>query len=101
MIKTYDYCYVVNDDQLKEVGIYRGQLVMVTGLKPAPIKAGDPYLQRIFAHAILVDKDGTHRLPDNGNDYRIYLLDPRNLEKVQEVQQKELVEALIKQTNGV
>lgn len=94
MIKSLDYAYIINDKDLKHVGLNRGQLVLVTGLKPAPIKKDDPYLQRIFAHIIPVDKDGLHHIPKEDNDNMIYLVDPRSLEKVNEKTQEELEEAL-------
>lgn len=97
MIKPMNYAQVVSDKHLREVGIRNGDYVLVTGLRPAPIKKDDPYLQRIFAHVIKVDVDGTHHMPAEDNDNMIYLVDPRNLQVVDENVQSEFEQVLAKQ----
>ncbi|MCA9380669.1 hypothetical protein KC678_00195 [Candidatus Dojkabacteria bacterium] len=95
-----DYCWVVSDKKMKGSGLKKGDLVLVTGTKVAPISKIDPYLQRIFVITVLV-KDGEIRLPKSDNHYRAYLVDPRNLEKVDEDTQKWAEENLKKQYGNI
>ena len=82
-IGNMDYATVVSDKKMKGSGLYRGDMVMVTGIKQAPEKRSDPYLTRTYVMVIKVVGD-EHQLPNEKNDYQIYLVDPRNLEKVSE-----------------
>lgn len=100
MIKPMDYCLVVNDKTMKGSGLFRGDAVLVTGLKVAPVSKKDPYLQRIYAHVIKVAQDGHHFVPSEDNDNMIYLVDPRNLEKLPEDDQTFLGGKLVAQYNG-
>lgn len=100
MIKPMMYCHVVSDKNMQGSGLHNGQILLVTGTKVAPIKQNDPYLQRIFVTAVKVDKDGTHHLPGEDSDAAIYVVDPRNLEPVNELTQKELEGQLVARYGG-
>lgn len=93
MFHAMDFAIVVNDKKMKGSGLSRGDMVMITGLKPAPVKKSDPYLQRIFVVSVKVD-EGKPLVPKDGNDYKAYLIDPRNLEKLPEDKQEQLKEDL-------
>lgn len=98
LIKSMDYAYIRNDKQVKEVGLSRGDVVLVTGVKVAPIKKDDPYLQRVFVHVVKVNEDdGYHFIPSEGNDHKIVLMDPRSLDKLGEEGQEFYKECLTKQ----
>lgn len=97
MINSMDYCTIVSDKRMKDSGLFRGDTVLVTGVKAAPISKNDLYLQRIFVHVVKVEKDGTHLLPLETNDYKVYLVDPRNLQKVDEETTERLQDALKRQ----
>lgn len=92
-IKALDYAFVVNDKKMKGSGLVRGDLLMVTATKVAPVKKSDPYLQRVYVLAIKV-VDGEHQVPGEGNDYLQYMVDPRNLEKANEKTAKDMQVAL-------
>lgn len=96
MIGTNDFCIVVSDKKLKNSGLKRGDVVMVAGVKPAPIKKSDPYLQRIFVVGLRFDGDNL-QVPKEDNDFLAYLIDPRNLEKLPDEEQLILVEKINKQ----
>jgi len=83
MIKPMDYCWVISDKKMKGSGLYRSDMVMVTGVKPVPASKKDLYLQRLLVIVVKVD-DEKVLIPSQDNDYRAYLVDPRNLEKVDE-----------------
>lgn len=82
-INTMDFCWVLSDKKMKGSGLVRGDLVLVSGLKVVPASTKDPYLQRVLCVVILVKDDKLH-LPSEDNDYKAYLVDPRNLGKVDE-----------------
>ena len=84
MINSGDYVYIVNDKKLKGSGLDRGDVVYVTGTKVAPVSAKDPYLQRVYIHCIFVKHNGEHLVPKEDNDHVLYLIDPRNVEPLDE-----------------
>lgn len=100
MINTGDYVFIVNDKKLKGSGLSRGDEAYVTGVKVAPVSAKDPYLQRIYIHVITVDRGGVHNVPKEDNDNKLYLIDPRNVEKVPEERAAFLRDALAQQYGG-
>ena len=100
MIRPDRYAQAVSRKGLKGSGIGVGDYVYVTDLKPVPILKDDPYLQRIYALVIKVNKDtGVHEIPDTrvdegSNDYKIYLVDPRALELLNEEESNRMRERL-------
>lgn len=97
MLNVMDYAYVVNSKKLKDSGLEVGQILMVSAIKPAPVKKSDPYLQRIYVLCAKVDEEGVHQIPTEDNDYSMYLVDPRSLQKVGEEETAELLKALHEQ----
>ena len=81
-IKTMDFCTVVNRRKMKGSGLDLGTTVLVVSTKPLPEKKSDPYLQRIYVVVVRVTKDGDVLIPKEDNEYRSYIVDPRNLEKL-------------------
>lgn len=100
MIKPMDYIKVRADKRMKESGLVRGDVLLVTGLKPAPVSKQDPYLQRVYILTIKVDKNGYHEVPNDENEFRVYLIDPRNVDLVGEKESEELAALLVKQYGG-
>lgn len=96
LIKTMDYCWVTNDKKMKGSGLKRGDMLLVTGTRVIPATNRDPYLQRIFVVAVRV-VDGLLLIPKDDNEYKAYLVDPRNLSKVPDNLQKLMQEAAGKQ----
>lgn len=79
-IQVNDYVFVTSAKKLKGSGLDRGSVLMVVGTRGVPASARDPYLTRELIVAVRVDADGTHYIPKNENDYKAYLIDPRNVE---------------------
>lgn len=77
-----DIC-TVTTNKIKESGLVAGDVVMVAGTKVLPEKRNDPYLQRIYT-IVFKFEEGSLPLPKDDNDVMSYLVDPRNLEKVNE-----------------
>jgi hypothetical protein len=96
LIKPMDYCYIVNDKKMKGSGLVRGETVLVTGTKVVPATGKDPYLQRIFVVAIKIE-EGILLLPREDNDYQAYMIDPRNLSKVDKETQQYLTLQMLNQ----
>ena len=96
LIQTMDYCWVVSDKKLKDSGLTKGDMVLVTGTKVVPASRKDLYLQRVLVVVVLV-KDDKVLLPNEENEHKAYLVDPRNLEKVDEEVSKCVEENLKKQ----
>lgn len=92
-LKTMDYCRVVSDKKLKDSGLIRGDRVLITSIKPVPAKKSDPYLQRLIVVVLKVEDDKV-LVPKDGNEYKAYLVDPRNLEKVSDEERAKLEESL-------
>jgi hypothetical protein len=86
-INVMDYGVVVSKKKLKETGaevgnyLSPGDLVLVAAKEFVPFSAADPYLQRMYVSVIKV-VDGEHQLPNEKNDYLVFKIDPRSLEKV-------------------
>ena len=78
-----DFCWVVSDKKLKGSGLSKGDLVMVSGTRVVPATKKDPYLQRVLVVALKIE-DEKIQIPSEKNDYKAYLIDPRNLSKVDE-----------------
>lgn len=83
MIKTWDVCRVVSRKKVDQSGLNVADIVMVSAIKPAPIKKNDPYLQRIYVLVMKIAEGGI-QIPSEDNDYRAYLVDPRALEVLNE-----------------
>lgn len=94
-----DYAIVVEDKKMKGSGLVRGDILMVSSTKVTPVKKSDPYLQRVYVLCIRVVGD-EHQVPTQDNDYKVYLVDPRNLTKItDEDKLSQFKEALGKQYN--
>lgn len=76
-----DFGTVVSAKKLKGSGLGMGDVVMVMGTKQVPASARDPYLTRTITQVVKV-VDDLPAIPKEDNDYLIYLVDPRSLEKV-------------------
>lgn len=79
----------VVSNKLREFGIKSGDEVMVLSYKTAPASADDPYLERKYALVVRVE-GGEVMLPSDNNDYRAYLVDPRNFESLSDERVKTL-----------
>ena len=80
-INSMDFCYVINDKKLKGSGLVRGDIVMVAGTLVVPASAKDPYLHRVLVRVILIKENKL--LSDITNEeHKLYIVDPRNLEKI-------------------
>lgn len=88
LIQNGDFAHV-NTDRFADQGVKRNHFVFVAGLKPLPENLEDPYLQRIFVFIHKVTRDG-HTKPDEG----IFLMDPRDLTKVNPGRQKKFYNIL-------
>lgn len=77
LIRENDFCQVNTERFTDEFGIKRNHVVYIAALKVLPVDEADPYLQRIYALTHKVSKDG-HTLADDG----LFLIDPRDLNKV-------------------
>jgi hypothetical protein len=84
LIKPDDFCEIVTDN-LEKDGIKRGQRVLIVGHRALPISEEDPYTQRIkfFANILLDAKTMEF-------DPRLFLLDPRSVEKLKKKEQEKL-----------
>jgi hypothetical protein len=87
-IQSMDYVFIVNDKKLKGSGLKRGDVMLVTGTKQVPASAKDEYLTRDILVLIKVDSNGTHFIPKSGTDDKAYLVDPRNVEKLDDSSSK-------------
>ena len=91
------FAVVVSDKRTRQIGIEKGDIVMVIGLDRAQITASDPYLERVFARVVRY-VDGQVQIPnETENDYVAYMLDPRNLEWVGDEMQSEFEKRLSEQ----
>lgn len=97
-IKAMDYCIVVSDKKMRGSGLERGDILLISGLKVAPAKKSDPYLQRVYAVAIKIN-EGLLLVPKDNNEHKAYIVDPRNLAKLP-AKEVELLEALMKEQYG-
>ena len=79
MIKVMDFCRVVSDKKLKGSGLVRGDIVVVAGVDNVPASRQDPYLLRTVVRVLRV-VDGEIQYPKEGNENKIYLIDPRSVE---------------------
>ena len=100
MINIFDYGVVSSTKKMKESGLSVGDTVLVIANKVLPVTKSDPYLQRVYVVCILV-KEGVHQMPSEDTDYVSFLIDPRNLTKVDEDTTKDLRDKLEHQYNGV
>jgi len=95
-----DFCYVIEDKKMKGSGLSRGDIVLVTGTRVVPAGYKDPYLQRVLVVAVKLDKKAELlQMPTETNDNKAYLIDPRNLSRVNEEDQK-CFEAMIEKQYG-
>jgi hypothetical protein len=88
-IQPMNYVFIVNDKKLKGSGLNRGDIMMVTGIKPVPASSKDPYLNRDILVVVKVDSNtGEHLIPTEGKDHKAYLIDPRNVEILDDASSK-------------
>lgn len=99
-IKSMDYVFIVSDKKLKGSGLVRGDLMLVTGTRQVPASAKDPYLSRELLLAVRVEKGGTHQIPKETNEYKVYMIDPRNVEKLDDISSKLYSDLLLLQYGG-
>lgn len=92
MIQPFDFAYVVKRKG-EDTPLRRGDLVLVMGHTLVPASSSDPYLKRVLV-AVAATENGIPLIPKNDNDYKSYILDPRNLQKVSKEEQDKLVELL-------
>lgn len=92
LIKAGDFCYVITD-KFVEYGVPEGDVVYVIGHRAIPEDENDPYTQRVkfFVHRT---DDDNHVLFDN-----VYIMDPRSIEKVGELEEEELLAILDEDVN--
>lgn len=95
-LNTTQFVHVVSDKELKEHGLYKGDILMIVAFKQVPIQGDDPYLSRHYALAARF-VDNVLQLPAEDNEYRIYLIDPRNVEYVGDDEQLRYEEMLNEQ----
>lgn len=95
-IKVNEFAVITSAKKMKRSGLSNGDVVMVAATKVAPASAKDPYLQRIYVVALRF-VDNILCLPNENNDYNAYLIDPRNLERLPDEEQQQLLEMLKKQ----
>lgn len=88
-IKPMDFAIVINRKKMTDSGLEVGDQVLVAGIKPAPAKRSDPYLQRLYVFVIKIEGDKL-LLPKGDNDYKAILVDPRHLEKIEGEELKRL-----------
>ncbi len=88
-IRPNDFCQINTDKYVEEFGIKRNHYIYVASLKVLPLDPADPYLQRVYVLTHKVTKDG-HTKPDEG----LFLIDPRELNKVTEGRQKKFYKIL-------
>jgi hypothetical protein len=98
-INVMDYVYIVSAKKLKGSGLERGQIMLVTGTKSVPASTRDTYLTRELVVTIQVTQAGEHLVPKQNNEYRAYLIDPRNLSKVDE-EMSEFLSTKLKEQYG-
>lgn len=92
-LHSMDFAYVVKSKEMKDTDLTRGEIVMVMGDRMVPASSNDPYLLRklvVLAKVV----NGVPQIPNDNNEFRAYLADPRNLEKVEDDLQKELADNL-------
>lgn len=87
-IQPMDYVFIVNDKKLKGSGLNRGDIMLVTGTKQVPASSKDEYLSRDILVTIKVDSNGTHLIPKEGSEDKAYLVDPRNVERLDDKSSK-------------
>lgn len=75
-VKVGDFCEVAVDTWTEQ-GLEKGAVVFIAQLKPLPLDEEDMYLQRIYV-GVHFTEDYSIKLP------LIYLMDPRDLVKVDE-----------------
>lgn len=93
LLQANDFCTVSSNRKLKGSGLQTGDIVMVATHKVAPVSAKDPYLQRVYV-VVLLFKEDKLLVPNETNEYKAFLVDPRNLTKLSADQQKEFYEKL-------
>lgn len=81
LTSTTEFVRVVSDKKLREFGLSRGDILMVLAFKTAPVTKSDPYLFRKYA-VVARFVENELQLPSEGTDYKTYVVDPRNLERV-------------------
>lgn len=96
-IKSMDFCLACSNKGLKKSGINSGDVLLVVGVKPAPAKRSDPYLQRIYVVVVKV-VEGIVQIPKEDNEYKAIVVDPRNLTLIED--QKEWIDKMATQFGG-
>lgn len=94
-LKPMDFAYVTSN-KVKGSGLVAGDKVLIAGTKVAPVKRSDPYLQRIYVVVMKIEGDKL-LLPRDDNDYKVVVMDPRALEKMNEEESATYTELMIEQ----
>lgn len=90
VVNSAQFVQVVSDKNLREYGIYNGDVMMVMGFKEGQETPSDPYLFRKYAVVSKFDiEEGLLYLPSEDTDHMSYVIDPRNLEYVGHERQTE------------
>lgn len=96
LIKSLDICRVSSRKGLKGSTLSIGDIVQVIGTRVLPEKRSDPYLQRIYVLVIKFSED-KFLVPNDNNEHKAVLVDPRKLEKVDGETQEYYEEVIKKQ----
>ena len=95
-----DYVFIASEKKLRGSGLSRGDVLLVTGTRSVPASRRDPYLTRELIVCVRVNEDGEHYIPKQENEYKAYLIDPRNVDKVPDEAQAFLSGKLKEQYGG-
>ena len=97
-VEVMKFAEIISDKQLKKHGIERGNKVLVISFKEVQDSPNDPYLLRQYVLVALVNKkDNRIEIPDEDNDYKAYLIDPRHLQMLDEEGQTKYEQIIKKQ----
>lgn len=86
-IKVNDFVTIVSAKKMKGSGLNNGDILMIAALKVAPASKKDLYLQRIYAVGMKMVNQ-ILQVPSDTNEFQAYLIDPRNVQKLSEEDQK-------------
>lgn len=96
LLSVNDFAVITSAKKMKGSGLNNGDVVMVSALKVAPVSAKDPYLQRVYVIALKFENMQL-LIPNDTNEAKAYLIDPRNIERLPDEEQSVLVGHLRKQ----
>lgn len=96
LLSVNDFALVVSSKKMKGSGLNNGDVLLISGIRPAPVSVKDPYLQRIYVIALRFI-NGLLQVPTDENEFKAYMVDPRNLERLPDEEQAVLTDKLRKQ----